>query len=161
MQQSRPPLPLVPTPQPVPSRDFRSWGNSIGAFDILQSRSSGNDPEQADPFYVINQDNGVITMTEILPRPRISRVGTKSRPFRLLSGREIQLSEDDLRVTGISKRYTPAEIYRVGTFYRVGDPTIGTSDFELVFLDDSDPVTYSLTIRQRTDDRYPGYDLLP
>ena len=161
MQQSRPPLPLVPTTPASHTPDYRPWGNSIGAFDLLQSRSSGNDPEQADPFYVVNCDNGVTTVTEILPRPRISRVGTKSRPFRLLSGREIQLSEDDLRVTGISKRYTPSEIYRVGTYYRIGNPMLGQSDHELVFLDDSDPITYSLTIRQRTDDRYPGYDLLP
>ena len=161
MQQSRPPLPVVPPQVPAHSPDFRTWGNSVGAFDLLQSRSSSNDPEQADPFFVVNRDNGVDTVTEILPRPRISRVGTKSRPFRLLSGREIQLSEDDLRVTGISKRYPPGDVYRVGTFYRIGDTNIGQSDYELVFLDDSDPVSYSLTIRQRSDDRYQGYDLLP
>ena len=159
MQQYRPPI--VPTTPPPPSPDYREWGNAIVAYDILQSRSTGNDPEKSDPFYVINRSSGIDTITEILPRPSISRIGTKSRPFRLLSGKEIQLSEDDLRITGISKRYPVDQIYRVGTFYRIGNPAIGQMEFELVFIDDSDPLTYSLTIRQRDDDRYQGYGVLP
>jgi hypothetical protein len=159
MQQYRPlQTPLILT---TPTRTDHQWGSAINAFDRLADSGSVLDPDQADPFFTVLLNNGIETVTEILPRPSINRIGTKSRPFRLLSGREIQLSEDDLRVTGISKRYRIEQIYCVGMRYRIGNPEIATSDHELVFLDDSDPLSYSITIRQYHDDRYPGYPQLP
>lgn len=105
----------------------------------------------------------------ITPKPVIHRVGSGSKPFRLLGGQEVTLSEDDVRVEGISKRYKLEDIWSFGIQY-VLNPVLNnqgkidlerSSTYELVFLDDSHPLTWTLNIRQNRDSRNYGVPLIP
>jgi hypothetical protein len=163
MQQSR------PNPVAVSSTAYSGylnrWSVSIQCRDIMATWHQATVIECADPVFFRRDIEGQPDrITEILPRPIVNRIGTKSRPFRLLSGQEIQLSEDDLRITGISKAYTPEAIGSYGTYYQIGqDLGQGAALYDLLFIDDSDPLTYSITVRKREDTRYRGYsyDQLP
>ena len=162
MQQVRPSAtPILDPYQPYLNR----WGIGLIQRDIMAAWNQPVTIECADPVFIRRDVEGQPTqVTEIKPRPIINRVGTKSRPFRLLSGQEIQLSEDDLRVTGVSKAYEPEQIGAYGTYYQIGvDQGQGLALYDLLFIDDSDPLTYSLTLRKREDTRFRGYnyDQLP
>ncbi len=111
--------------------------------------------------------NGIETW--ITPKPIVHRVGSGSKPFRLLGGQEVTLSEDDVRVEGISKRYPLELIWSYGVTY-VLNPILGidgkldlglSSTYELVFLDDSNPISWTLNIRQQRDSRNYGVPLIP
>lgn len=162
MQQVR------PTANPVSSNYnpyLVRWGDGVIQRDLMAAWNQPVTVECADPVFFRRDVEGQPTqVTEIKPRPIINRVGTKSRPFRLLSGQEIQLSEDDLRVTGVSKAYEPEQIGAYGVYYQIGtDQGQGLALYDLLFIDDSDPLTYSLTLRKREDTRFRGYnyDQLP
>jgi hypothetical protein len=79
------------------------------------------------------------------------------------------LSEDDLRVEGISKRYSLQDVWHWGLLYVI-DPVFeagGAIDLEastvceLVFLDDSRPLTWVLNLRRKADhrDSHHEYDI--
>lgn len=165
MQQSRP-SDVVPIGQNYNGYLSR-WSVGVTNRDTLVARHQAVSIEQSDPIFIRRDIEGQSTVvTEIKPRPVINRVGTKSKPFRLLSGQEIQLSEDDIRVEGISKAYRPESIAAYGIYYQIGDPdplTGSVALYDLIFVDDSDPLTYKMTIRKREDNRYKGYnyDQLP
>ncbi len=99
----------------------------------------------------------------IKPTPYIHRIGSGSKPYRLVGGQELVLSEDDVRVTGISKRYSLSEIWNYGVVY-VLNPIVElgkinlekSSVYELIFLDDSDPTSWTLNLRQQRDSRNYG-----
>lgn len=121
-------------------------------------------------FIVITRSTAGITEEWISPKPLIHRVGSGSKPFRLLGGQEVILSEDDVRVEGISKRYPLSTIWSYGTQYVMNpvlDPNSGLIDldqssvYELVFLDDSQPLFWTLNLRQIHDSRSNGIPLIP
>lgn len=100
----------------------------------------------------------------ITPKPLIHRVGSGSKPFRLLGGQEVVLSEDDVRVEQLSKRYPLDQIFGYGIQYCI-NPVLNpqgkidiskSSIYELLFLDDSNPIDWTLNLRQVRDNRNDG-----
>ena len=159
-----------PILSPNPNQQYQGWlSNGVTQRDCLAGFFQTIDTSFTRTLILYQQTTEGPVETEILPRPYISRVGSKARPYRLLSGQEIQLSEDDIRVYGISKRYALSDIWQWGVLY-ILDPirdTSGRVDLggstvcELVFIDDSNPLTWTLNLRKRSDSRVSAteYDL--
>jgi hypothetical protein len=139
--------------------DHRNWVLGIESRDRMVAWGQAPTIQSSTPVYALRDVMAGTETLEIKPRPSIESIGTQSRPFRLLRGQEIQISEDDLRITGITKRYPPNEIAGYGVYYQIGD---GVGDdrqlFDIVLFHDEDPLTYSVTIRRRTGARNQGYD---
>jgi 2-hydroxy-3-keto-5-methylthiopentenyl-1-phosphate phosphatase len=170
-------LPAQPTINQPPivdhtgtSMNYQGWlNNGVTMRDYLANTSETIDTTFLRDFFVVSHSGTSVTVTPILPKPYIDRVGSTSKPYRLLSGQEVQLSENDLRVKGISKRYSLSTIWQWGTYYCTnpiydGDGNIDLSKstlYELIFIDDSNPLYWVLNLRQKTDSRYNGanYDL--
>jgi hypothetical protein len=155
-------LPLV-TPQTIDPgySDTRLVTTAQTQRDYLAARYQGHATGSNRSLWVVRtSEAGVQTSFKIEPNPTIDRVGTKSRPYRLLSGKEIQLSEDDFRVNGVSRRYPLASLFGWGVLY-VLDPviTVGVIDLDastvcdLIMVDDSNPIVYQLTLKRREDSR--------
>lgn len=152
---------------PDPNRQYQGWlSNGVTQRDVLAGFFQTIDTSFTRTLILYRQTTTGPIETEILPRPYISRVGSKARPYRLLSGQEIQLSEDDIRVHGISKRYALSDIWQWGTLY-VLDPVRGVDGgvdldrstvCELVFIDDSNALTWTLNLRKRSDSRVSATD---
>lgn len=121
-------------------------------------------------FVIIKLSGNDQIETWIKPLPYIHRIGTGSKPYRLVGGQELTLSEDDIRVSGISKRYPLSTVWSYGVVY-VLNPVLRldgkvdlekSSVYELVFLDDSDPTSWTLNLRQQRDSRnYGKVPLIP
>lgn len=153
---------------------YQSWLNhGVTMRDYLSNTQEGVETSFMRDFFVISHrvSAGVSStlVTPIIPKPYIDRVGSSSKPYRLLSGQEVQLSENDLRVRGVSKRYPLSTIWQWGTLYctnPIYKPDGGldldkSTLYELIYIEDSHPLYWVLNLRQRTDSRYNGaeYDL--
>ena len=144
-----------------------SWlASGITQRDMITRQYQVIDTGFYRDFYTVQYTlNNSPVITPITPRPYINRIGSTSKPYRLLSGQEVQLSEDDVRVTGISKRYSLSQIWQWGMLYLLnpivtqGAIDIGKSTlYELVFIDDSSPLYWVLNLRKRSDSRSNGAD---
>jgi hypothetical protein len=169
------PTPPTNTQPPIvdhsPSVPYSSWLNSgVTMRDFLVNSFEVIDTSFLRDFYLVQySSSGSVTTKAITPKPYIDRIGSTSKPYRLLSGQEVQLSENDLRVRGISKRYALSEVWQWGTLYCTnpvfnpdGSIDLDSSTlYELIFIDDSNPLYWVLNLRQKTDSRYNGaeYDL--
>jgi hypothetical protein len=182
-------MPNPPTSQPVPGYNEPISRGSIPPIinpdsqpshigylrssqvqrDLLSQRLSIIETTKVRSLWLVtvNQNPVLTTQVEVSPRPYIQRVGTESRPVRLLSGNEVILSEDDLRVTGISKRYSINDIWHWGLVYVIDPvflPNTQTVDLdqstccELVFLDDSHPLHWQLNLRRKQDHRLSSHE---
>ena len=152
------------------SSNYQGWLNhGVTMRDYLSNTLETIDTTFQRDFFIVSKSGTSTTVTPIIPKPYVDRVGSQSKPYRLLSGQEVQLSENDLRVKGISKRYPLSTVWQWGTLYctnpvysspGVVDLTKSTL-YELIFLDDSHPLYWVLNLRQKTDSRYNGaeYDL--
>jgi len=147
--------------------NYQGWlNNGVTMRDYLANTLETIDTTFRRDFFIINHSGFTVTVTPITPKPYIDRVGSTSKPYRLLSGQEVQLSENDLRVKGVSKRYPLSTIWQWGTLYCTnpvydlgGNIDIQKSTvYELIFLDDSNPLYWVLNLRQKTDSRYNGAD---
>jgi hypothetical protein len=149
------------------STGYQGWlNNGVTMRDFLSNGLEQIDTTFRRDFFLISNTSGSISVTPVTPKPYIDRVGSTSKPYRLLSGQEVQLSENDLRVKGISKRYPLSEIWQWGTFYCT-NPVYGAGGeldlekstlYELIYIDDSHPLYWVLNLRQKTDSRYNGAD---
>jgi hypothetical protein len=150
--------------------NYQGWlNNGVTMRDYLANSWETIDTTFLRDFLVVTNVGGTVTTTAITPKPYIDRVGSTSKPYRLLSGQEVQLSENDLRVKGISKRYALSEIWQWGTYYCTnpvydlsgGVDLAKSTLYELIYIDDSNPLYWVLNLRQKTDSRYNGaeYDL--
>lgn len=166
-------VPTAPTDTQPPIIDhtgsgtYQGWlNNGVTMRDYLANTLEMIDTTFRRDFFIINHSGATVTVTPITPKPYIDRVGSTSKPYRLLSGQEVQLSENDLRVKGVSKRYPLSTIWQWGTLYctnpiykQNGDLDIEKSTvYELIFIDDSHPLYWVLNLRQKTDSRYNGAD---
>ena len=163
-----PPL-LQGTEQPIEqNRQTHTLLNSmVYSRDWIRSGMTENLGDRRDLIIVKHFQTGDI-FTQIFPTPKINRLGTKSKPFRILGGNEVTLSEDDIRVDEVSKRYALAEIWSYGCEYIINPVyTLGVLDLlkstvcELIFVDDSKPLTWSLTLRKKLDSRSTGAVVIP
>ena len=146
---------------------FSSWlNNGVTQRDYLTQQYQRVDTGGYRELYTVLNSASGQTVTQIVPSPLVRRVGGNSKPYRLLSGQEVQLSEDDLRVSGISKRYPISTIWQWGVLYLLNpykDAT-GAIDverstlYELVYLEDSHPLYWVLNLRRRSDDRNKGFN---
>lgn len=166
--------PTIPTPTQPPIIDhtrstgnYQGWlNNGVTMRDYLTNSLETIDTTFRRDFFIINHIGNTVTATPVTPKPYIDRVGSTSKPYRLLSGQEVQLSENDLRVKGVSKRYALPEIWQWGTMYCTnpvynvgGDLDLDKSTlYELIYIDDSHPLYWVLNLRQKTDSRYNGAD---
>ena len=137
-------------------------GSMVYGRDWVRSGISENLGDRRDLIIVKHFQTGDV-FTRIEPTPKINRLGTKSKPFRILGGNEVTLSEDDIRVDEISKRYKLSDIWAYGCEYIINPVyTSGNLDLskstvcELIFVDDSKPLTWSLTLRKKLDSRSNG-----
>lgn len=154
-------------PPPGAPTQFQGWLNDgITQRDHLAGFFDNISTSFNRPLILVMIRDGVQVDTPLSPLPHVSRVGSKSKPYRLLSGQEIQLSEDDIRVHGISKRYRLDQIWQWGLVY-ILDPQYlpsGLVDLErstvceLVYIDDSSPITWTLNLRKRSDSRMSAID---
>lgn len=156
---------LAGNEQPITTQSQTSAGLNylIYARDWLLSGQSETLGKRRD-MVIVKLRNNLQEEINVNPKPTIKRVGSGSKPYRLLGGQEVILSEDDIRVSGISKRYRLDQVWSYGTLYvlnpvRLPDGKVdlnNSSVYELIFLDDSDPTSWTLNLRQQRDSRSIG-----